>query len=99
VPEVKHICHARNCEKECRPEKLMCPKHWAMVPPYIQRAVYKHYRPGQCDDMKLSRAWLDAAAAAIAAVSSAENVVPKEQTSMFEALGLTVEPEKKGRMH
>jgi hypothetical protein len=77
----------------------MCPKHWAMVPSHIQKAVYKHYRAGQCDDYKPSPAWHEAADAAIKAVSVAESQVPVEQTSMFEALGLTVEPEKKGRLH
>ncbi len=63
-----HHCHARNCETRCPPEYLMCPKHWRMVPIALQREVWKHYRPGQCDDMRPSREWHVAADAAIAAV-------------------------------
>jgi hypothetical protein len=96
---MKHLCHARGCEKECKPEKLMCPKHWAMVPAHIQRAVYKHYRAGQCDDYRPSEEWFAAADAAIRAVSAAENQVAKEQTNMFSILGEPAEAEKKGQLH
>lgn len=95
---MRHLCHARNCEKECKPEKLMCPKHWALVPAHIQKEVYKHYRPGQCDDKKPNEKWILAANAAIKEVSRAEANVPREQTNMFGLLGIA-EPEKKGRMH
>ncbi|TAL42385.1 MAG: hypothetical protein EPN91_08375 [Salinibacterium sp.] len=43
-----------------------------MVPLIIQRAVYKFYRPGQCDDMNPSENWHRAADAAIAAVALLE---------------------------
>jgi hypothetical protein len=96
-----HLCHARDCEKECKPEKLMCGKHWAMVPAHIQRAVYKAYRPGQCDDKRPSQEWIDAAEAAIKAVAAAEVKASAntKQTSMFSLLGESPEPEKKGRLH
>jgi hypothetical protein len=96
---LNHTCHARGCETPCKPEMLMCGKHWRMVPAHIQRAVYKHYRAGQCDDKKPSRAWHDAADAAIKAVSAAENKVAPEQTNMFSLFGESPEPEKKGRLH
>lgn len=77
----------------------MCPKHWALVPAHIQKAVYKHYRAGQCDDYRPSEEWFAAAEAAIKAVSAAENQVPKEQTNMFSILGESAEAEKKGQLH
>lgn len=92
---MRHTCHARNCETECKPEMLMCPKHWRMVPAHIQKAVYKHYRPGQCDDKKPSQAWHDAADAAIKAVSAKENVADPRQLDMFGG----PPPERKGGMH
>ena len=49
----------------------MCLRHWRMVPADLQRAVWKHYRPGQCDDKKPSREWHAAADAAIRAVHEA----------------------------
>lgn len=50
----------------------MCRKHWALVPKALQRAVWRTYRVGQCDDKDPSADWLDAADAAIAAVAEKE---------------------------
>lgn len=68
-----HSCHANGCNKPCRPELLMCPAHWRMVPEDVQRAVYAHYRHGQCVDMRPSQEWFNAAQEAIACVADAEN--------------------------
>lgn len=67
-----HTCHARGCCRVVKPELLMCFVHWSRVPQIIQAAVYRHYRPGQCDDMRPSRAWHLAADAAIGAVAARE---------------------------
>lgn len=67
-----HHCHARGCTTPCKPEMLMCLKHWRMVPLNLQRAVWAHYRPGQCDDKRPSEAWHKAADAAILAVFQKE---------------------------
>ena len=67
-----HHCHARGCKTSCKPEMLMCLKHWRMVPKNIQRAVWSSYRPGQCDDMRPSEMWQKAANAAIRAVLEKE---------------------------
>lgn len=67
-----HTCHANLCNAPCRPEHLMCPRHWAMVPGALKDAVCSHYRPGQCRDMRPSREWLDAAKLAVAKVAQAE---------------------------
>lgn len=69
---MSHTCHARGCKKYCRPEHLMCVRHWRKVPVRIQRAVYRHYRPGQCDDKRPSKDWHEAADAAIGAVALKE---------------------------
>ncbi len=47
----------------------MCPKHWRMVPRRLQSLVYARYRDGQCDDMRPSLEWHEAADAAIASVA------------------------------
>lgn len=70
--EQRHECHAEDCRLACKPEHLMCPRHWKMVPREIQRRVWANYRPGQCDDKRPSEAWLRAARAAIAAVKRHE---------------------------
>lgn len=50
----------------------MCKRHWGMVPRVLQKAVWLHYREGQCDDKRPSREWFDAADAAINAVADRE---------------------------
>lgn len=43
-----------------------------MVPQPSKDAVLNHYRPGQCNDMRPSREWIDAAKLAVAQVAAAE---------------------------
>ncbi len=64
-----HRCHARLCTTRCRPQLLMCPKHWRMVPATLVRRVYATYRDGQCADLRPSLEWHEAADAAIASVA------------------------------
>jgi hypothetical protein len=80
-----HHCHATGCRYQCPPEKLMCWKHWSKVPVELQRAVYRHYRRGQCNDMNPSREWVDAALAAIRAVAEKEGKVPTVAETLFQA--------------
>jgi hypothetical protein len=56
-----------------KPEMLMCLAHWRRVPRDLQQKVWATYRPGQCDDRDVSRDWLKAADAAIAAVVEKEH--------------------------
>jgi len=70
----EHHCHARHCGTHVPPEMLMCRSHWFMVPPEIRDRVWKHYRPGQCDDMNPSEEWHRAADEAIEAVAKAERI-------------------------
>jgi hypothetical protein len=79
-----HHCHARGCAVHTRPEMLMCFRHWRMVPIRIQRLVYATYRAGQCDDMRPSKAWHNAADAAIGFVAALEG----KDLSMAEARAL-----------
>jgi hypothetical protein len=51
---------------------LMCKKHWFMVSTETRAEVWKHYRPGQCDDKRPSREWHGAADKAIKEVSEKE---------------------------
>ena len=69
---MSHTCHARGCTTPVKPELLMCFKHWRMVPRLLQRAVWRAYRSGQCDDKRPSEAWHQAADAAIRAVAEKE---------------------------
>lgn len=67
-----HHCHAYGCVVECKPEELMCQRHWRMVSKPLQDKVWRFYRPGQCDDKRPSREWLAAADTAIRHVREAE---------------------------
>ena len=69
---MEHHCHARNCQTPVKPELMMYFKHWRMVPKKIQQAVWRHYRPGQCNDKDPSKEWLTAAEAAIGFVARKE---------------------------
>lgn len=71
-----HHCHARGCKVNVPPERLMCLRHWRLVPRTLQRAVWANYRDGQCDDKQPSRAWFAAADAAIEAVWRIERGLP-----------------------
>lgn len=70
-----HHCHAQGCKTPCKPEMLMCLRHWRMVPKAIQRAVWAAYVSGQCNrgsGIVPSQVWHQAADAAIYAVAQRE---------------------------
>lgn len=86
--ERRHTCHARGCNVVVKPELLMCLTHWRRVPRGIQQAVWSSYRAGQCDDRKPSKAWHDAADAAIGYVARLEGQpVRWAETEALEAFG------------
>lgn len=63
---MNHTCHAIDCRTPCKPEHLMCAKHWAMLSAGRQKRVYEEYRVGQCNGKPPpSQAWHDAADLAI----------------------------------
>lgn len=67
-----HTCHAHGCSVEISPKFFMCPRHWRMVPAPLKAAIWDNYRPGQEVDKEPTVAYLDAAAAAKAAVRTHE---------------------------
>lgn len=73
---MSHSCHATACKDEVPPVMLMCLKHWRMVPKALQKAVWDNYRHGQCDDLKPSAKYCEAAKAAVIAVAKKESVEP-----------------------
>ena len=84
----EHTCHARGCDVPVPPEMLMCKPHWRTVPRSIQRIVWATYRSGQCDDRSPSKAWHQAADAAIGFVARLEGQpVRAVETEALAALG------------
>lgn len=61
-----HTCHARHCDEPCKPEHLMCPRHWRMVPDRVQRRARSVRRRPTSDE------WFEAANDAIKAVAEKE---------------------------
>lgn len=76
---MSHHCHAVGCPTYCKPELLMCFRHWRMVPKHLQKLVWEFYRPGQCNDMRISREWHLSATRAINAVALKEGILTKKQ--------------------
>jgi len=68
----KHPCHAERCNVEVPPARLMCGRHWFLVPVRLRRAVWREYVPGQEVTKTPTAAYLEAARAAIAAVAAIE---------------------------
>lgn len=68
----QHLCHAVGCNERVLPSRLMCPRHWFMVPETVRRRVWQTYRPGQEVDKKPSGPWLFAAREAINHVAALE---------------------------
>jgi hypothetical protein len=50
----------------------MCRPHWFSLPKAMREAIWDTYRPGQCDDMRPSAAYLEAARAAITYLAEKE---------------------------
>lgn len=85
---MSHSCHATGCRKSVPPEMLMCLSHWRKVPKRIQLAVWRGYRPGQCDDKRPSADWHAAADAAIGYVALLEGkAISKRQSDVLRKLG------------
>jgi hypothetical protein len=73
----EHFCHAKDCKIVVPPKRLMCKRHWFMVPPDLRTEVWREYRPGQEADKEPTAAYLEAARKAIVAVQATEEIRSK----------------------
>lgn len=71
-----HHCHATGCKIRTPREMFMCKRHWFMVPKSLRNRIWETYRVGQCDDLRPSKAYCEAAIEAVKAVAAKEGVVP-----------------------
>lgn len=60
-----HTCHATDCDVKVAPQMFMCRRHWYMLPKAMRDAIWRTYRPGQCDDWNISHEYAEAARAAV----------------------------------
>lgn len=53
----------------------MCKKHWFSLDVRKRRLIWATYRPEQCDDMRITRSYADAAQSAIRFVAAREGKI------------------------
>lgn len=58
-----HACHGRmpGCAGQCPPAMWGCKSCWFKLPASLRRKIWAAYRPGQEEDMRPSKAYLEAA--------------------------------------
>lgn len=81
---MSHHCHATDCPREVPPEMFMCRSHWFSLPKRMRDAIWRTYRPGQCDDWNISREYSEAAKAAVRFIAAKEGREP--DVSVYEML-------------
>ncbi len=69
-----HHCHATGCTIKVPPEMFMCKRHWFSLPKPLRDAIWRTYRPGQCDDWNISHAYAEAARNAVRFIAAREGV-------------------------
>lgn len=77
----QHLCHAVDCNERVPPARLMCPRHWFMVPRPLRLAVWRTYKPGQEVTKTPSEAYLRAARVAVNSVAMQEGREPLNTTA------------------
>lgn len=71
-----HSCHATGCRTAIPPDLFMCKYHWFLLKREMRAAIWRTYRPGQCDDWNISQAYSDAAKQAIIYIAGIEGKAP-----------------------
>jgi hypothetical protein len=56
-----HHCHWPGCPREVPPKLWGCLAHWRMLPPHLQREIWRAYVPGQEITKTPSPAYVEAA--------------------------------------
>lgn len=79
-----HTCHATGCTKVVPPTMFMCRRHWFLLPKTIQREIWRTYRPGQCDDWRISHEYAEAARTAVKFIAAKEGREP--DVSVYDTL-------------
>lgn len=67
-----HTCHAIGCSKRVPPDLFLCKPHWFQLPARLRSLIWRHYRPGQCDDMNITREYAKAAKECLLALAKKE---------------------------
>lgn len=86
---MSHTCHATECTVSVPPAMFMCKRHWFSLPKAMRDAIWRYYRPGQCDDWAISHEYANAARDAVRFIAAKEGKTP--DTSIYDML----DPERK----
>jgi hypothetical protein len=54
-----HRCHWPGCVKQVPPAYWGCRQHWYKLPKGLRDKVWKTYRPGQENDLRVSDAYIE----------------------------------------
>ncbi len=85
-----HTCHATGCKTRVPPEMFMCKKHWFSLPKPMRDAIWRTYRPGQCDDWNITHEYAEAARDAVRFIAAREGVEP--DVSVYDMLAPKEQP-------
>ena len=61
---MNHTCHWPKCKSSVLPKFWGCRRHWFMLPKEIRDGIWRHYRPGQEIDKRISAEYIYAIVAA-----------------------------------
>lgn len=64
----------------------MCKRHWFKLPQHMRRRIWRAYRPGQCDDWKISHEYAQAAIEAVRWLAAAEGVDHRKAVEVYSML-------------
>ena len=67
-----HTCHWPGCKKQVPPAMWGCRTHWFRLPAALRARIWKTYRPGQEEDLRVSGEYIDAAEAVQAWIAAQE---------------------------
>lgn len=72
LPEVSVRCGVLFCGKNVTDVQALCPEHWNMLPPDLQRDLVRHYTPNQRANGTHSLAWSKAMGGALGLIRQRE---------------------------
>ena len=86
---MSHTCHATGCTAHIPPKMFLCRRHWYTLPKLLRDRIWAAYRPGQCDDWRISQEYANAARDAVKFIAQYEHVEP--DTIIYDMLDPTPE--------
>jgi hypothetical protein len=85
--EETHKCSALSCDSQIPLKRLMCYRHWWMLPHELRRQIWKEYRPGQEKEgvASASPAYLELVGQAVEFIREKESKAPQHAEAPSDA--------------